>query len=141
MAEIGHRLPSLLVTPALRLQFHLWQMAMEQSLFPFPVFEVCTRGSFTIHNDSSTSLLTHTVHAHTLDGERCAATLKSIFENAKNPDKVVVGLIESVAPDDILCLEAYCKENGKQHLWCVYVCVSLSRQAYRNTIPYSFKHS
>lgn len=64
-------------------------------------------------------------HSCALDGERCAATLKSIFENAKNPDKVVVGLIESVAPDDTLCLEAYCKEHGKQHL---SVSVSLNKR-------------
>lgn len=48
-----------------------------------------------------------------LDGERCAQTIKSVFENAKNPDKVIVGLIEEAEPNDILCLEQYCLENGK----------------------------
>jgi hypothetical protein len=46
------------------------------------------------------------------DGERCAQTLKSIFDNAKNPDKVIVGLIEEVAPEDTFCLEQYCVDNG-----------------------------
>ena len=47
-----------------------------------------------------------------LDGERCAETLKSIFENAKNPDKVVVGVVEQNAPDDKFCIEQYCKSFG-----------------------------
>ena len=48
-----------------------------------------------------------------LDGERCAETIKSIFENAKNPDKIMVGLIEEAAPEDKYCLEQYCDNQGK----------------------------
>lgn len=51
-----------------------------------------------------------------IDGERCAQTLKSIFDNAKNPDKVIVGLIEEVASEDTSCLEQYCLDNGKLDL-------------------------
>jgi len=47
-----------------------------------------------------------------VDGERCAETLKSIFENAKNPDKVVIGLIEQNSPNDNFCLDEYCKAFG-----------------------------
>lgn len=46
------------------------------------------------------------------DGERCAEALKSIFENAKDPDKVVVGLVEQNAPPDAFCLEEFCKAYG-----------------------------
>jgi len=47
------------------------------------------------------------------DGERCGKTLKSIFENAKDPDKVIVGLIDESAPEDKYCLEQYCEDNSK----------------------------
>ena len=47
------------------------------------------------------------------DGERCAKTLKSIFENAKDPDRVFVGVIEQNSPEDKFCLEEYCKSFGK----------------------------
>ena len=50
--------------------------------------------------------------ALSVDGERCAKTIQQIFENAKNPDKVVVGLIEESAAEDTFCLEAYCKQHG-----------------------------
>jgi hypothetical protein len=46
------------------------------------------------------------------DGERCGETLKSIFETAHNPDKIVVGLVEQNAPEDVFCLEQYCKTYG-----------------------------
>ena len=44
--------------------------------------------------------------------ERCGETLKSIFENAKDPNRVVVGLVEQNSPDDKFCLEEYCKGYG-----------------------------
>ena len=47
-----------------------------------------------------------------LDGERCGETLKSIFENAKDPDRVVVGLVEQNDAQDKFCLEEYCKAYG-----------------------------
>jgi hypothetical protein len=50
------------------------------------------------------------------DGERCAETIKSIFENAKNPDKIMVGLIEEAAPEDKYCLEQYCANQGIQFI-------------------------
>uniref|UniRef100_A0A7S1VEF1 Uncharacterized protein n=1 Tax=Grammatophora oceanica TaxID=210454 RepID=A0A7S1VEF1_9STRA len=43
------------------------------------------------------------------DGKRCADTIKSIFDNASEPDKVVIGLIEENAMDDDFCLDVYCK--------------------------------
>jgi Glycosyltransferase (GlcNAc) len=46
------------------------------------------------------------------DGERCGETLLSLFENAKNPDKVIVGLVEQNSPNDAFCLEEYCKAFG-----------------------------
>lgn len=48
-----------------------------------------------------------------LDGERCGATLKALFENAANPDKIVVGLVEQNEPEDKFCLEVYCQAFGK----------------------------
>ena len=47
------------------------------------------------------------------DGERCGKTLQSIFENAKYPDKVVVGVVEQNAVEDEFCLDQYCKAYGK----------------------------
>lgn len=46
------------------------------------------------------------------DGQRCAETIRSIFENAKDPDKVVIGVIEQNDPDDVFCLSAYCDFYG-----------------------------
>ena len=46
------------------------------------------------------------------DGERCGETLKNLFENAKDPDKVFVGLVEQNDPLDKFCLEAYCESYG-----------------------------
>jgi hypothetical protein len=46
------------------------------------------------------------------DGERCGRTLKSLFENAKNPGKIFVGLIEQNHADDKFCLEEYCASYG-----------------------------
>lgn len=53
-----------------------------------------------------------------LDGVRCGETLKSIFENAKDPSRVYVGLVEQNAPDDKFCLEEYCNSFGT----CVRFC-------------------
>jgi hypothetical protein len=49
------------------------------------------------------------------DGERCGQTLFDLFANAKDPDKVVVGLVEQnyEEADDPYCLEVYCKLHGK----------------------------
>lgn len=46
------------------------------------------------------------------DGERCGKTLKSLFENAKDPENIVVGLYEQNAPEDKFCLEDYCNRFG-----------------------------
>lgn len=44
------------------------------------------------------------------DGTRCAQTLLNLFENAKDPDNIVVGLVEQNFEDgDPFCLELYCK--------------------------------
>jgi hypothetical protein len=42
---------------------------------------------------------THTIFFDLTDGERCGETLQSIFENAKDPDKVIIGLVEQNAPE------------------------------------------
>lgn len=47
-----------------------------------------------------------------LDGERCAETLRSIFENAKHPEKVFVGVVEQNGYEDANCLDNYCKFYG-----------------------------
>jgi hypothetical protein len=46
------------------------------------------------------------------DGERCGATLQSIFENAQHPEKVIVGVVEQNDPQDAMCVEEYCKKYG-----------------------------
>ena len=51
------------------------------------------------------------------DGERCGATLKSIFENAVNPDKVYIGLVEQNAPDDNFCIETYCNSYAESQIY------------------------
>lgn len=51
-------------------------------------------------------------HCFLSDGERCGQTLKSLFQNAEHPDKIVVGLAEQNAPDDKFCLEVYCEQYG-----------------------------
>ena len=56
------------------------------------------------------------------DGERCGATIKSIFDNARDPDKIIIGLVEQNDPDDAFCLEQYCKTFG--------TCVWGQRDAY-----------
>ncbi|GKY93218.1 hypothetical protein MPSEU_000289600 [Mayamaea pseudoterrestris] len=50
------------------------------------------------------------------DAERCAETLKSLFENAEHPDKVYVGLSEHVQEQDPKCLELYCQAHGAKIL-------------------------
>jgi hypothetical protein len=47
------------------------------------------------------------------DGKRCAKTIVDLFKNAKEPDNIVVGLIEQNKEDDESCLEAYCSEFGE----------------------------
>jgi hypothetical protein len=49
----------------------------------------------------------------TSDGERCGKTLIDLFAKAKDPDKVIVGLIEQTTEDETHCIEAYCNELGK----------------------------
>lgn len=51
----------------------------------------------------------------TKDGKRCGQTLVDLFANAKEPDRIVVGLVEqNYEENDPFCLESYCKElNGK----------------------------
>jgi hypothetical protein len=50
------------------------------------------------------------------DGERCGETLKALFENAKNPDKIFVGLVEQNNAEDKFCMEQYCSSYGKSKL-------------------------
>eukprot|EP00978_Attheya_sp_CCMP212_P047642 scaffold422776_cov67-Attheya_sp.AAC.2 len=47
------------------------------------------------------------------DGKRCGSTLKDLFDKAKHPDKVFVGLIEQNIPKhDKECLVEYCALHG-----------------------------
>jgi hypothetical protein len=47
------------------------------------------------------------------DGERCAKTLVDLFENAQDPNNIVVGLIEqNYESNDPFCLELYCQHVG-----------------------------
>ena len=46
------------------------------------------------------------------DGKRCADTLQSLFDNAADPDNIIVGIIEQNAPEDRFCLEEYCARMG-----------------------------
>lgn len=59
-------------------------------------------------------ILSHVFHVNLAitDGERCADTIQSIFDNAKNPDKVSIALVEQVVPDDDFCMEKYCEKYG-----------------------------
>lgn len=57
------------------------------------------------------------------DGERCGKTIVDLFANAKDPDKIVVGIIDQSYEEDLLCLESYCKEMGKFFSWVVMVMV------------------
>ena len=50
---------------------------------------------------------------YTVDGGRCGKTIVDIFAKAKNPDDIVIGLIDQSYEEDTYCLEAYCKEMGK----------------------------
>jgi Glycosyltransferase (GlcNAc) len=47
------------------------------------------------------------------DGARCGKTIVDLFAKAKDPDKVIVGIVDQSAENDMFCLEAYCKEMGK----------------------------
>lgn len=47
-----------------------------------------------------------------VDGKRCADTLQSLFDNAADPDNIIVGIIEQNAPEDRYCLEEYCSRMG-----------------------------
>lgn len=59
-------------------------------------------------------LLLSCVHATSfLDGIRCGKTIKDLFDKAKDPDRLVVGIVDQSTEDDLYCLEAYCKEMGK----------------------------
>ena len=58
-------------------------------------------------------------HSLVLDGQRCGETIQAIFDNADNPDLVSIGLVEQNTPEDVFCLEAYCKSHGM--LYFVYL--------------------
>jgi len=50
------------------------------------------------------------------DGKRCADTLQSLFDTAKDPDNIIVGIIEQNSPEDRFCMEEYCARLGhKKH--------------------------
>ena len=43
-----------------------------------------------------------------IDGERCGKTIKALFDNAKDPSKVFVGIVEQNKEEDPECLVSYC---------------------------------
>ena len=61
------------------------------------------------------------------DGERCGKTIVDLFANAKDPDSIVVGIIDQSFEEDIYCLESYCKEMGKWFVLCTWLCVYTTR--------------
>lgn len=40
-----------------------------------------------------------------------------LFAKAKEPDKIVVGIVDQSYEEDLLCLEAYCKEMGEYFIY------------------------
>jgi hypothetical protein len=46
------------------------------------------------------------------DSTRCAQTLLDLFTKAKNPDTIIVGLVEQNHEDDPFCLELYCQHSS-----------------------------
>ncbi|KAG7371982.1 glycosyltransferase GlcNAc [Nitzschia inconspicua] len=63
----------------------------------------------------------HVAIASFRDGTRCAQTLIDLFANAKDPDNIVVGLVEQNYEDgDPFCLELYCQRassDGKLEIY------------------------
>jgi hypothetical protein len=51
------------------------------------------------------------------DSKRCGATIKSVFDNAKDASKVVVGLVDQVNTEAIesTCIQEFCKLQGATH--------------------------
>ncbi|MGK3737854.1 MAG: hypothetical protein ACI8RD_005210 [Bacillariaceae sp.] len=49
-----------------------------------------------------------------VDGQRCGETLLELFQTAKDPDNIIVSLVEQNedTDDDLYCLEVYCKLSG-----------------------------
>lgn len=66
------------------------------------------------------------------DGERCGQALKSLFENAAEPDKIVVGVVEQNAPEDKFCFEVYCETFGKRAIARFFLFSQLSSFRYQN---------
>ena len=54
------------------------------------------------------------IHKNIIDGQRCGETLLELFQTAKDPDNIVVSLVEQNqnTDDDLYCLEVYCKLAG-----------------------------
>jgi hypothetical protein len=121
-------LRKLRATREAKLQFFPYSMEMAQSLSRLPAFEVRKlRGLInniiialvllrcvSLRNPHSIIALL-TTSLLSVDGQRCAKTLVDIFAKAKDPDKIVVGIVDQSFEEDDLCLESYCKEMGKLH--------------------------
>ncbi|RHY50896.1 hypothetical protein DYB30_009143 [Aphanomyces astaci] len=43
------------------------------------------------------------------DGLRCGYTIFTGFKRARNPDRLYFGIVDQVNPDDLKCLDEYCK--------------------------------
>lgn len=56
---------------------------------------------------------------HIADGQRCGETLLELFKKAKDPDNIVVSLIEQNQEneDDPFCIEVYCKLAGGNDIY------------------------
>jgi hypothetical protein len=68
---------------------YLFHIFTHSSLLPLPPYDASSFRSVVSPN---------------ADGKRCAETIRSIFENAKDPNKVIIGVIEQNSPEDDFCL-------------------------------------
>jgi Glycosyltransferase (GlcNAc) len=61
------------------------------------------------------------------DGARCAETLLDLFANARDPDHIIVGLVEQNHEDDPYCLELYCKLSSPDSNLEIYQRVAIRK--------------
>lgn len=125
-ARNGPMLRNLRATREAKLPFFPYLMEMAQSLSRLPAFEVRKLRGLINTILVALVLLRYVTHTHSIiafltisffsaDGQRCAKTLVDLFAKAKDPDKIVVGIVDQSFEEDDLCLESYCKEMGKLH--------------------------
>ncbi len=86
----------------------------QSNLCGFGRMASCSARSFLTGIDLTFKTLNPNLNGiHPIDGKRCAQTVADLFAKAKDPDKIVVGLIEqNYEVNDPTCLETYCQEAG-----------------------------